>query len=409
MSRKLFGSLTATVTHETQPSVIVSALKTTAYYKNTKSVELFETIHVYRSVEDDFTFGLDYGEYFDGLGVTNADLVFEGPIDEINKRRYTYEDHDVEIGKTYAYWIAGATGDATGPVGVRVRDARVWWPYDEVLRRTEALKDAYPDDVVINTIGRTIQGRELISVQVGNPQPCVAVVGTIHAGEAGPELALGAAEILLANNRDQLRRTGLYIIPSVNVDEREREVRGEPSYLRTNTAGTDLNRNFPADWATVELGYGLDSTDQTSFTYRGPSAASAPETLAVMNALESVSPNAGFAFHCLASIGGMGFITARDADKSYADRCRVLAARYIEGAGFDIDDEKTLGLVCSAGSLPTWCYRSLNVPAFDLEISAAAEPEAYKACRFDHTDVELVSRYQRIHADGLLRVLENLG
>ena len=408
MARKLYGSLNARVDHTDGVSVVLSALKTAPYFRKNAVADLFRTIRIHRSVEAQFEFGLDYAEYFHGLDSTDGELIFEGPLAEDNERRYTFTDRDVEIGSTYAYWISGAKGEFTGPVGVRVRDPEVWWPYARMRDRAEVLRRRFDSFIEIAEIGRTVGGRELIAVRAGNMERCIALVGLVHAGEAGPELALGALELLCEECPELLERAGISIIPTLNADEREREVEGAPWYLRTNSAGVDLNRNFPAAWDTVELGYGLDSSDPTSVTYRGPFPGSEPETQAVMSFLEMLRPKAVYAFHCLASICGMGFITAREADDDYAKRCLALASPYIEGSGIDVPTDKRLGLVCSAGSLPAWCWRELDIPAFDLEISADSEPEAYRACRADRTDAAMVSQYQRIHADGIRRVLEAL-
>ncbi len=164
------------------------------------------------------------------------------------------------------------------------------------------------------------------------------LIGVIHGGESGAELMLPAIEGVLKQHDDLLDEVSIAAIPVVNVDERERLVNGVPWYLRTNANGVDLNRNFPADWDMVEYGYGLDSSDPDSGTYRGPSPASEPETKAVMAFLQERLLQAVYAFHCLASICGMVFLAPKCGaeDTVYAETCKAYATAYGSGMAMGI-------------------------------------------------------------------------
>lgn len=391
------------------PCVEVRALKTTPAFE-AESSPAFDRIRVFRSAAPDFEFGGDYAEYFNGMTSNNAEVIYENRLEPENERAFTYIDEDVEPGTTYCYWMAGAEGEPTGPVAVKVRDPAVWWPYEHVLERIDDLQTAYPGLVRSETIGRTVRGLPIRAVTAGTGTRTVEIIGAVHGGEAGPELGIGALEILLREQQELLERVSLTLVPTVNIDERERLVAGVPWYLRTNAVGVDLNRNFPASWYTVELGYGNNSSVPGAATYRGPFPASEPETRAVMDHLRRNPPEVVLAFHCLASICGMSLITARDAesDTDYAGRCEQAARAYVNGSGIEVQSDKAFRFVCTSGSLAAWCWQELNVPAFDLEISAAAEPEAYEMCKRDRTDRDLITRYQRIHAGSLASLIDSL-
>jgi hypothetical protein len=67
-----------------------------------------------------------------------------------------------------------------------------------------------------------------------------------------------------------------------------REIDGANLVTRRNANGVDINRNFPIKWV---------ASDPTARTYSGPSPASEPETLALMNAVETIKPTRIVVFH----------------------------------------------------------------------------------------------------------------
>ena len=172
-----------------------------------------------------------------------------------------------------------------------------------------ALAERHRKIVSIRTFGHTVMGLPIKVLFAGNIDRCIACLGVVHAGESGPELLVPAVARLLDEQPELLKVCGVAIMPSVNCDGRERSARGYPCYLRTNSRGVDINRNFDADWDTVCYEYGLVSTNPDSMTYRGPTPESEPETKAVVSFLEATRPKAVFSFHALASLCDANFYT----------------------------------------------------------------------------------------------------
>lgn len=372
----------------------------------------FRVIRVYRMDTPSFSFNNDYAEYFHGLSWCEAELIFEGPLLAGNNRKFVYVDKDVVVGKTYAYWMAAAEGEPVGPAPVKVRDPEVWWSQARIGSEIAELKARYPKIVNVETIGRTVRGKEIQVLRVGPARPCIGLVGAVHAGESGPELMLPAIASLLANHGELLSRVGIVAIPAVNADERERLARGVPWYLRTNANGVDLNRNFPADWESVNYMYGLDSSDPDSVTYRGASPGSEPETQALMEFFRKNPVTILYSFHCLASICGMTFLApiSTKADVESAKRCQDFAVCYAGSMvpGLSFKTEQVFAFGTTAGSLPTWCHQQIGTPALDIEICGVLEPEALIQCRADQTDRNLLRDYQKRHERGLLAVLQHV-
>ena len=383
--------------------------KSTPTFQNKSAQDRFRTIRVYRREEPAFTFGKDYAEYFDGLSHKSADLIYNKPLEPSNYRKFTYVDDTPKIGSTYSYWVAPADGPPTGPIPVKVRDPEVWWTPEKIEQAITTLQKNHPDLVKVSTIGRTVRGQKLHGIQLGPAKRRIALIGAIHAGESGPELMLPAFQRILAEQEELLAHISIVAIPAVNLDERCRLAEGVPWYLRTNANGVDLNRNYPADWETVDYTYGLDTSDPDSMTYRGPAPASEPETRAVMEFLKANPPEVLFSFHCLASICGAHLLGPKSAakDKPYADTSRQLATTYSHAMEPDQPPRNPLGFGTTAGSLPTWCYRELGIPAFDLEISSH-ETEARAKCVVDKTDRPLLHKYQQRHTNALRAILQSM-
>lgn len=363
-------------------------------------------IRIHRLDLPGFRWGQDYGEYFDGLVVGEADLVFEGPIDPINDRKFEYLDEAVEIGQTHAYWVSCPLAKApTGPATVRIRDPRIWWPYGEVESRLSAIATAHPTQVAIERFGTTLGDRPITGLRIGNRDHCIALVGVIHPGESGPELMIPAIERLLQEHPHLLARIGVAILPNVNADERERQVQGCPWYLRRNMRQVDINRNFDVDWDEVEYGYGLVSSDPDADTYRGPRPESEPETRAVVAFLKTTAPKAVLSFHALAGITGSCLLGPRigESDPAYVAACHRIADPYVAAFSTEAPSGAGVRFGASAGSLPAYACKELGIPAFDLEWDG--NPDALPS-HTDRTTLALLQTYQERHYDGLLAMLK---
>jgi protein MpaA len=125
-------------------------------------------------------------------------------------------------------------------------------------------------------LGRSVEGRPIIAVEVGNPSSTrtVLVVGCIHgdecAGTAITERLLALAPPAHAD---------LWVIPSLNPDGAARSTRG-------NGRGVDLNRNFPWHWQPLK---GLHDS--------GPRPLSEPESEIAYKLILQLRPVFSIWFH----------------------------------------------------------------------------------------------------------------
>ena len=381
---------------------------TTPLFNATKGQCREMSIRVYRRETPGFVFGEDYDEYFHGMRPEASEAIFAGTMPAINGRQFEYRDEQAEAGRTYAYWVSTDQGDTPiGPIAIKLRDPRVWWPYAVVRERMQALAARHPEMVSCQVYGHSVRGTEIAGITVGRGPRALALVGTLHAGESGPELIVPALERLADEQPELLAAARVAVLPSVNLDERESLVDGVPWYLRTNANGVDLNRNFDADWDEVDLMYGAMTDDPTSVTYRGARPASEPETQAVVHFVDEVQPEAVFSYHWLASLTWIGAMPAAAglADPAYMERCLRVLTPYARGFLRDPTAKAVVSTIgaCS-GSLPAWAYRRHGIPGFDME-GNSRDADMLAATK-DHTTPGLVADCSRRHHDGILATLK---
>jgi protein MpaA len=127
-------------------------------------------------------------------------------------------------------------------------------------------------------IGTSVQGRPIVVIHRWAPGATkrILVIGNMHGDEQAGLKVIGRLKTAAVP-----ANVGLWLIPSINPD-------GNRAWTRTNARGVDLNRNFPHSW--VYAGRGTSK-------YSGPSAASEPETRALMAFVKKYPPRTTIVFH----------------------------------------------------------------------------------------------------------------
>jgi len=151
--------------------------------------------------------------------------------------------------------------------------------------------------------GYDIYCLRLTNSAVAGPKPVVVITAAVEPKDlASAELAMRFAEYLVAAYGTDADVTWvldyheIHFIVMANPDGRKKAETGLYWYKNTNQdycspvsdyRGANLDRNFPFQWNCC----GGSSGDQCHVQYRGPSAASEPETQAVKSYLEYVLPD----------------------------------------------------------------------------------------------------------------------
>ena len=123
--------------------------------------------------------------------------------------------------------------------------------YNELTAFMQNIADSYPDITRLESIGQSVQGRELWVMEISdNPgvneiEPEFKYIANMHGDETvGRELSLYLIEWLVEGYgsdpraTDIINNTDVFIMPTMNPD-------GFESGSRYNANGTDLNRDFP--------------------------------------------------------------------------------------------------------------------------------------------------------------------
>lgn len=135
-----------------------------------------------------------------------------------------------------------------------------------------------PVDGSIIEVGSSVEGRPITAVRRGDPNGRrVLVFGVIHGDEqAGLAIVARLAELPVPDGIE------LYLVDSMNPD-------GVAADTRGNANGVDLNRNFPYNWGPIAA--------PGDWQYAGPSPASEPETIAVVELITGLRPDLVIWYH----------------------------------------------------------------------------------------------------------------
>ncbi len=167
----------------------------------------------------------------------------------------------------------------------------------------------FPEITTLKVIGKSLEGRDILAIKISDNaskkevgEPVILFNSMHHARELmTPEVAIDIIDYLTQKyNADDkvtswVDRNEIWVVPMFNVDGNQK-VWDDDSMWRKNTRGgygVDINRNYPATWNTCNG----SSSRQGAQDYRGPEAASEPETQAMMNFVSEITPVFNISYH----------------------------------------------------------------------------------------------------------------
>ncbi|XP_011630691.2 LOW QUALITY PROTEIN: carboxypeptidase B-like [Pogonomyrmex barbatus] len=257
-----------------------------------------------------------------------------------------------------------------------------WTSYHQlkdILGYLDYLADTYPDVCSVQTIGRSIEGRELKLLRISNGKPnapAIWIDGGIHAREwISPAVVTYIIDQLVENSENL--DVDYYILPVANPDGYEYTFAHDRLWRKNRRKGTicsgvDLNRNFGYHWG----GKGT-SRNMCHETYAGTKAFSEPESDAIRNFFEASLANfkAYLSFHSYGQyiLYPWGYDNRLPVDYADLDRVGKQMAAAMENATND-DIIYTVGnsastLYPAAGGSDDWAKALVKIKyAYTIEL-----------------------------------------
>lgn len=234
---------------------------------------------------------------------------------------------------------------------------------------------------------RRIWVARVANTAAGGARPRLLLMGGTHAREiATPEVVLNFLRYLVDHYGEDpdvtflVDRREIWLLPIANPDGHVRAEQQLNWRKNTNRSvnpctgrsppdsyGIDLNRNWPFQWG-LPVG---SSADPCSLTYRGPLAASEPETQAVRNFVLAHRPDLFLTYHSYGDLvlWPWGYTYAPPPD---ATDLGGLGRRLAALTGYAAQQGSALYL--TSGTTDDWTYGALGIPSYTLEIGGSFWP-----------------------------------
>ncbi|MGY1703870.1 M14 family metallopeptidase [Geodermatophilus sp. SYSU D00697] len=256
------------------------------------------------------------------------------------------------------------------------------------------LAEEHPEIAELHEIGRSVEGRPLWALRIGERRGStrkVAFLGCHHAREwISVEVPYRLAEHLLENSssdpvRDWLQRGEVWVAPMVNPDGHEfsrtdfRLWRKNRRRNRDGSVGVDPNRNYGYMWGTLDIS--TSSHVPSDETYVGPRAFSEPEVRAVRDLVARQLFSGVLTYHSYSQLilYPWGYTSEPIEDEADLGEHRDLAQdmeqliRKVHGRTYTA--QQSSELYPTAGDTTDWTYGEYDAVSVTVELRPASAAE----------------------------------
>ncbi|HUQ59066.1 M14 family metallopeptidase [Lentzea sp.] len=267
--------------------------------------------------------------------------------------------------------------------------------YAEMTAEINQAVAAYPNLITKQVIGKSYENRDIIALKISDNvgvdenEPEVLFTHHQHAREhLTVEMALYLVNQFTTQYASDARIKGLvdtreiWIIPDVNPDGGEYDIatgsyrswrKNRQPNAGSSNVGTDLNRNWDYKWGCC----GGSSGSTGSETYRGPSAASAPEVKVVSDFVRGRNVggkqqiSASIDFHTYSELilwpwGWTYDDVAPGLTQDQRDTFATIGQSMAASNGYT--PEQSSDLYITDGSIPDWLWGAQGVFAYTFEM-----------------------------------------
>ncbi len=250
----------------------------------------------------------------------------------------------------------------------QARRAPEYHDEDQMVDVLWDMAEAYPERVEILDLGRSVEGRPLLGLRIGQGEWRVRLLGTHH----GDELA--SSEVTLAVAQQLIREpipVEVWVVPHVNPD-------GVADGSRYNARDVDLNRNYGFQWNASEYRAGEEPFSE-------PESRAVRVLSAYRGFASGLSLHSGAALICYI----WNYTTTNSADEdllvaqseAYRQQCGVSGFYLINGGAWYV----------TYGDTSDWSYGRRGTFDYTLEVSVEKTPPAsvLEGLIDDHMDAVL--------------------
>jgi predicted deacylase len=248
----------------------------------------------------------------------------------------------------------------------------------------------YPDDVGLTAAwcqladasgastrvaGWSVEGRPIWRFDFGAKHGSgVLLTALIHGVELiGSVALLDFVRTLTTAEDDLLRHARLVVLPIVNPDglhaTTARLARRKRTFVRGNSRGVDLNRNFPRLGRPSLWNPLAGSRFRLSPYYAGPTPFSEPETRTVRDVAVAVRPCVSLGFHSSGEMLLYPWAFTREANprKARYERAGAVFQRSLRDTSYSV--MQATQLYSTVGDMDDWLDAELGTMAFTVEVS----------------------------------------
>lgn len=277
------------------------------------------------------------------------------------------------------------------------------YAYPQMVADIKKLQEQYPEYIKVGSAGKSVEGRDLMTMELGTGSKHIFVTGSHHAREY-----LSTSYIMkFVNQTTYAAKTGknttgydvnkllkdvtYHIIPMVNPDgvnlvqngiesvspQYREQVRAMPfveggkygyKSWKSNIRGVDINRNYPLGWEKLKN----NVKKPASSSYPGPYPFSEPETQGVMNYMKASQPEIVISVHTQGQVLYWS---------SPAGTLGNIGEKMIKSSGFQpiVEDHRNP----EGGYSSNYSVGTYNIPEGTIELCKYIGPYPYPDNRFD--------------------------
>ena len=286
------------------------------------------------------------------------------------------------------------------------------YSYEQMMEDMDTLRNQYPDEVTVSSIGTTELGRDIPVIRIGdlNARYHVLLQGAIHGREhLTAWLLMATADYWLDHGILGYSDVCYHMIPMTNPDgviisqtgllndaqyeiylsdkENGYTTRSESSYAerwKANGEGIDINRNFPAGWELIH-----DRPGPSSQKYQGSKPFSTAEAVALRDYTLKFAFDATVSYH---ATGSLIYYSYGD-QEPVNTKSKSLAKAVREISGYDLASSNGI----DGAGYKDWVMEQLGIPSLTIEIgceeAALAQREIYSIFARNYRVLPAVARW----------------